>query len=84
LLPAVVKEKDLLRLPADIMPVEQCAMLREILTAYRLLEDHASLKVSVQGGVGALDAGMRMDRDGSMGPQACNVKQSSAHLPPPS
>ena len=41
---AVAKEKDLLRLPADIMPVEQCAMLREILTAYRLLED-ANLKV---------------------------------------
>ncbi|EFN52133.1 hypothetical protein CHLNCDRAFT_27061 [Chlorella variabilis] len=40
---AVAKEKDLLRLPADIMPVEQCAMLREILTAYRLLED-ANLK----------------------------------------
>ena len=36
--------KDLLRVPVDLMPLEQCAMLREILTAYRLLED-ASLKV---------------------------------------
>lgn len=42
---AVAKEKDLLRVPADTMPLEQCAMLRELFTAYRLLEDHASLKV---------------------------------------
>lgn len=41
---AVWKEKDLLRLPAEIMPLEQCALLREYLTAYRLLEDSSSLK----------------------------------------
>ncbi|GAB4823140.1 hypothetical protein N2152v2_010186 [Parachlorella kessleri] len=40
----VCKEKDLLRIPSDAMPLEQCAMLRELFTAYRLLEDHASLK----------------------------------------
>ncbi len=46
---AVCKEKDLLRIPADTMPIEQCAVLREIFTAYRLLEDHASLKVGQPG-----------------------------------
>lgn len=46
---AVLKEKDLLKLPAEAMPLEQCALLREHLTAYRLLEDHA-LKVGWWGG----------------------------------
>lgn len=40
----MVREKDLLRVPAEVMPLEQCAMLREMLTAYRLLEE-AGLKV---------------------------------------
>lgn len=43
--PAVAREKDLLRIPADLMPLEQAALLRELITAYRLLEDHAGLKV---------------------------------------
>ena len=73
-----MKEKDLLRLPADIMPVEQCAMLREILTAYRLLEDHASLKVSVQGGWGCL-AGT--DRHGGKGRQAGRVSAAHSNAP---
>ncbi|KAL4518427.1 hypothetical protein Ndes2437A_g04709 [Nannochloris sp. 'desiccata'] len=38
---AAMKEKELLRLPADVMPVEQAALLREMITAYRLLEDAA-------------------------------------------
>ena len=46
------KEKDLLRLPAEIMPLEQCALLREYLTAYRLLEDSSSLKVPMGGWIG--------------------------------
>lgn len=41
---AVLKEKDLMKIPTEVMPLEQCALLREHLTAYRLLEDHA-LKV---------------------------------------
>ncbi|PSC70227.1 trans-2-enoyl-reductase [Micractinium conductrix] len=41
---AVAKEKDLLKIPTDLMPPEQCAMLREMLAAYRLLEDHGNLK----------------------------------------
>lgn len=47
---AVVKEKDLLRIPSDAMPLEQCAMLRELFTAYRLLEDHGNLKVGGRAG----------------------------------
>lgn len=43
--PTVCKEKDLLRIPADAMPLEQAALLREYFTAYRLLEDHGNLKV---------------------------------------
>lgn len=35
----------MLKVPTDLMPLEQCAMLRELVTAYRLLEDHAALKV---------------------------------------
>ncbi|PRW34018.1 trans-2-enoyl- reductase [Chlorella sorokiniana] len=38
---AVLKEKDVMKVPAEVMPLEQCALLREHLTAYRLLEDHA-------------------------------------------
>lgn len=37
-------EKDLINIPTDIMPMESCAMLREIVTAYRLLEDNGNLK----------------------------------------
>ncbi|KAL6781389.1 hypothetical protein ACKKBG_A10960 [Auxenochlorella protothecoides x Auxenochlorella symbiontica] len=40
----VAGEKDLLRLAPDAMPMEQCAVLRETLTAYRLLEDAPGLK----------------------------------------
>lgn len=40
-------------MPADLMPLEQAALLRELITAYRLLEDHAGLKVGGWvGGVG--------------------------------
>lgn len=38
---AALREKDLLRLEPEIMPVEQVALLREMVTAYRLLEDAA-------------------------------------------
>ncbi|KAI7836141.1 hypothetical protein COHA_009971 [Chlorella ohadii] len=38
---AVLKEKDVMKVPAEVMPLEQCALLREHLTAYRLLEDHS-------------------------------------------
>lgn len=41
----MAKEKDLLRVPPDSVPLEQAAMLREAMAAYRLLEDHAALKV---------------------------------------
>lgn len=37
----VVKEKDLLRIPGDCMPLDQLACLREQLTAYCLLEESA-------------------------------------------
>lgn len=40
---ATMKEKDLLVIPADCMPMDQAAVLREMITAYRLLED-ANLK----------------------------------------
>lgn len=40
----MLKEKDLMKVATEVMPLEQCALLREHLTAYRLLEDHA-LKV---------------------------------------
>ena len=38
---AAWREKDLLRLAQDVMPPEQAALLREMVTAYRLLEDAA-------------------------------------------
>ena len=41
---AVWKEKDTLKVPADCVPLEYAALLRELFTAYRLLEDHGSLK----------------------------------------
>lgn len=40
---ASLKERDLLKLPVDCMPLEQAAVFREMVTAYRLLEE-ASLK----------------------------------------
>ena len=40
---AAIRDKDLLRLPSDFMSFEQAAVLREMITAYHLLED-ASLK----------------------------------------
>ncbi len=42
---AVWKAGDLLKIPGDVLPLEYCAMLREMLLAYRLLEDHGNLKV---------------------------------------
>lgn len=56
--------KDLLRVPVDLMPLEQCAMLREILTAYRLLED-ASLKVG--GPVVGVQCGLQLGRAARQG-----------------
>lgn len=41
----VARERDLLGLAPDVMPPELLAMSREMCTAYRLLEDHARLKV---------------------------------------
>jgi trans-2-enoyl-CoA reductase len=41
---AVWKEKDLIKLPADMLPIEYAAMIRELCVAYRLLEDFGSLK----------------------------------------
>lgn len=40
----VWKEKDLLKMPVDLMPIEYAAMMREMCVAYRLLEDHGNLK----------------------------------------
>ena len=42
---AVWKEADLLQLPPDSLPLEHAAVMRELCLAYRLLEDHANLKV---------------------------------------
>lgn len=42
---AVWKEADVLKLPPDVLPVEHAAVFRELCLAYRLLEDHANLKV---------------------------------------
>ena len=41
---AVWKEKDLVKLPTDIVPMEYAAMMREMCVAYRLLEDFGNLK----------------------------------------
>lgn len=41
---AVWKEKDLIKLPTDIVPMEYAAMMREMCVAYRLLEDFGNLK----------------------------------------
>ena len=41
---AVWREKDLMKIPADLVPMEYGAMLREMCVAYRLLEDHGTLK----------------------------------------
>ena len=46
---AVWKEKDALRVPPDCVPLEYAALLRELFTAYRLLEDHGNLKVRSRG-----------------------------------
>lgn len=40
----VVREKDLIKIPTDLMPLEYAAMHRELCVAYRLLEDHGDLK----------------------------------------
>jgi trans-2-enoyl-CoA reductase len=40
---AVLKDKDLLVIPAECMPMDQVAVVREMITAYRVLED-ANLK----------------------------------------
>jgi trans-2-enoyl-CoA reductase len=41
---AVLKEKDTLKIPVDLMQIEYAAMMRELCVAYRLLEDYGSLK----------------------------------------
>lgn len=41
---AVVKEKDLMQVVTDLVPLEYYAMMRELITAWRLLEDFGSLK----------------------------------------
>ncbi|QDZ23160.1 trans-2-enoyl-CoA reductase [Chloropicon primus] len=41
---AVVKEKDTLKIPVDLMPMEYAAMMRELCVAYRLLEDYGNLR----------------------------------------
>lgn len=41
---AVWKESDILKVPADIMPVEYASQIREMCVAYRLLEDFGNLK----------------------------------------
>ena len=48
---AVWKEKDCLRLPPNCLPIEYAALLRELFLAYRLLEDHAQLKVRARQGL---------------------------------
>ncbi|KDD73779.1 hypothetical protein H632_c1844p0, partial [Helicosporidium sp. ATCC 50920] len=40
----VCRGRDLLRIPRECMPMERAALLREMLTAYRLLEDAQGLK----------------------------------------
>lgn len=55
---AVVREKDLIKIPTDLMPLEYAAMHRELCVAYRLLEDHGDLKpgdaVILNGATGAI------------------------------
>ena len=41
---AAVREKDLIKIPTDLMPLEYAAMHRELCVAYRLLENHGDLK----------------------------------------
>jgi len=41
---AVVKEKQVLKVPGDCMPVEYLSVAREMCAAYRLLEDFGSVK----------------------------------------
>ena len=41
---AVWRDKDLFKIPTELLPVEYAAMMRTMCTAYRLLEDHGSLK----------------------------------------
>lgn len=41
---AVLKEKDTLKIPVDLVPIEYAAMLRELCVAYRLLEDYGDLR----------------------------------------
>ena len=41
---AVWKEKQLIKLPQDILSMEYAAMMREMCVAYRLLEDFGNLK----------------------------------------
>ena len=41
---AVLKERDTLKIPVDLMPVEYAAMMRELCVAYRLLEDYGDLR----------------------------------------
>ena len=41
---AVWREKDVMKIPTDLLPLEYGAMLREMCVAYRLLEDHGTLK----------------------------------------
>ena len=40
------------QIPADCVPLEYAALLRELFTAYRLLEEHGSLKARSQSVVG--------------------------------
>ncbi|XRB25437.1 J domain-containing protein [Pseudoscourfieldia marina] len=41
---AVWREKDVLKMPSDLMPAEYASMMREMCVAYRLLEDYGSLR----------------------------------------
>lgn len=41
---AVWRERDVLKIPADLMPPEYAAQARELCTAWRLLEDHGGLR----------------------------------------
>jgi len=41
---AIWREKDIMKIPANLMPMEYAAMMREMCVAYRLLEDYGTLK----------------------------------------